>query len=417
MPAATRLGDANTGHDACPPAALAGGSPNVFINGKSAGREGDSYAPHGCKDHPPHAGTISSGAAHVFINGMKAARVGDSVSCGGTVAEGSANVIIGDKGGENDGYKYAFEASAACVHDRIKVKQYINNQRLLDPAIRNEELLDCLVKESQYKTDDFLLHMPEISEAIAERDFKNSPKDKTGFIYLSEQFRRWFSGKAANADINEAPYLIQLEWVRQFEKAENVYQELVKNFLSDAGQKLLLKRLRQTNLLPLEVNETKSFDFTQYDPSLTVDGKLPVNQYDFYEKLYTNSRSVERDYSGDFLQWGKNGLMAGLGSFMLRALPKGTVTKASDGTYTVNVTGMSVYVSDSFDFTDNKEYGFWSYTKKDFLDLPVGDYDVNVTDRLFKNFRATYNKGRDFYVFSDPKDADGFTATQFSTSE
>ena len=95
MSNATRLGDLNTGHDACTPTALATGSQNVFINGRAAGRVGDSYAPHGCINHPTHSGVIASGSASVFINGKPAGRVGDAVSCGGTVAEGSSNVFIG----------------------------------------------------------------------------------------------------------------------------------------------------------------------------------------------------------------------------------------------------------------------------------------------------------------------------------
>lgn len=96
MPKATRLGDNDTGHDFCPPRGLNSASSNVFINGKGAGRLGDSYPPHGCPIHdPPHTGNISSGSATVFINGKKAARVGDSVSCGGSVAQGSPNVFIG----------------------------------------------------------------------------------------------------------------------------------------------------------------------------------------------------------------------------------------------------------------------------------------------------------------------------------
>lgn len=45
---ATRLGDTDTGHDACPGTVLVSSSTNVIINGKGAGRVGDSYAPHGC---------------------------------------------------------------------------------------------------------------------------------------------------------------------------------------------------------------------------------------------------------------------------------------------------------------------------------------------------------------------------------
>lgn len=95
MSNATRLGDLDTGHDACPATALVSASPNVFINGKAAGRVGDSYAVHGCVSHASHSGVIAAGSASVFINGKAAGRIGDPVSCGGSVAEGSSNVFIG----------------------------------------------------------------------------------------------------------------------------------------------------------------------------------------------------------------------------------------------------------------------------------------------------------------------------------
>lgn len=95
MPQATRLGDNDTGHDACGPTALVSASSDVIINGKDAGRVGDSYAAHGCIVHPSHSGVIASGSGTVFINGKAAGRIGDPVSCGGSVAEGSSNVIIG----------------------------------------------------------------------------------------------------------------------------------------------------------------------------------------------------------------------------------------------------------------------------------------------------------------------------------
>ena len=91
----TRLGDLDTGHDACPPTALANASHNVLVNGKGAGRVGDAYVPHSCPVHGPHAGTIASGSGSVFINGKSAGRIGDNVSCGGAVAQGSPNVIVG----------------------------------------------------------------------------------------------------------------------------------------------------------------------------------------------------------------------------------------------------------------------------------------------------------------------------------
>lgn len=95
MSKATRLGDMDTGHDACSPTALVSASPDVFINGRAAGRVGDNYAPHGCVAHPAHSGVIASGSGSVFINGRAAGRVGDAISCGGSVATGSDDVFIG----------------------------------------------------------------------------------------------------------------------------------------------------------------------------------------------------------------------------------------------------------------------------------------------------------------------------------
>lgn len=95
MPAQTRVGDLDTGHDACPATALASGSPNVFANGIACGRVGDPYVAHGCDLHAPHVGVIASGSGTVFINGISAGRIGDSVSCGGSVAQGSTNVFTG----------------------------------------------------------------------------------------------------------------------------------------------------------------------------------------------------------------------------------------------------------------------------------------------------------------------------------
>ena len=50
---------------------------------------------HSCPVHGPHTGTIASGSGSVFINGKSAGRIGDNVSCGGAVAQGSPNVIVG----------------------------------------------------------------------------------------------------------------------------------------------------------------------------------------------------------------------------------------------------------------------------------------------------------------------------------
>ena len=78
-----------------PPAPLIEGSPNVIINGRLAGRVGDHYSTHGCVTHPGHQDVIVVGSSKVVINGKPAARIGDAVSLGGTVQDGSGNVIFG----------------------------------------------------------------------------------------------------------------------------------------------------------------------------------------------------------------------------------------------------------------------------------------------------------------------------------
>ena len=95
MPAVTRLGDLDTGHDLCPGTALIGASGNVFTNGKGTGRVGDPYAAHGCVAHPSHTGHIASGSSTVYVNGIPVGRIGDPVDCGGSVAQGSGNVFAG----------------------------------------------------------------------------------------------------------------------------------------------------------------------------------------------------------------------------------------------------------------------------------------------------------------------------------
>ncbi|MDA3807816.1 MAG: PAAR domain-containing protein [Thiomicrorhabdus sp.] len=94
MPAATRLGDGSSGHSCFPPRSSTSGSGDVFINGMSAHRGGDSWETHVC-GNSSHGGSASGGSATVFINGSPAVRIGDSISCGDVVAGGSSDVMIG----------------------------------------------------------------------------------------------------------------------------------------------------------------------------------------------------------------------------------------------------------------------------------------------------------------------------------
>ena len=99
MPAVTRQGDSCTGHECFPPRSSTSGSPNVYVNGKPAHRQGDGWNPHTCTHpkvpHGTHGGSLSAGSATVYCNGKQLGRIGDPVSCGSSVASGSPNVFAG----------------------------------------------------------------------------------------------------------------------------------------------------------------------------------------------------------------------------------------------------------------------------------------------------------------------------------
>lgn len=95
MPAVTRLGDQCTGHGAWPPRPSSSASPNVFVNGIAAHREGDGWAVH-CDPLPScHASVLAAGSSTVYVNGKQLGRIGDPVACGSSVATGSGNVFAG----------------------------------------------------------------------------------------------------------------------------------------------------------------------------------------------------------------------------------------------------------------------------------------------------------------------------------
>lgn len=96
MPAVTRLGDACTGHGCWPPRPSAAASPDVFVNGIAAHRQGDAWAAHTCPTIPEtHASVLAAGSSSVYVNGKQLGRIGDPVACGSAVAAGSADVFAG----------------------------------------------------------------------------------------------------------------------------------------------------------------------------------------------------------------------------------------------------------------------------------------------------------------------------------
>ncbi|WP_241086854.1 PAAR domain-containing protein [Candidatus Vondammii sp. HM_W22] len=95
MPAVTRLGDQCTGHGCFPSRESTQGSPDVFVNGIAAHRQGDTRSAHGCATCAPHGVALAQGSTTVFVNGLPIGRIGDPVDCGSSVMKGSSNIFVG----------------------------------------------------------------------------------------------------------------------------------------------------------------------------------------------------------------------------------------------------------------------------------------------------------------------------------
>lgn len=86
---AARKGDL-ADHKKAPPGPILEGSPNVLINSLPAARMDDKVK------HKKGEEPIVQGSGSVLFNGKHAARITDKLACGGEIAAGSANVLIGD---------------------------------------------------------------------------------------------------------------------------------------------------------------------------------------------------------------------------------------------------------------------------------------------------------------------------------
>lgn len=354
MAAVTRLGDNNTGHDACPPVPLATASFNVFADGIALGRVGDAYSAHGCISHPSHVGTISSGAAHVFANGKAVGRIGDAVSCGGTVAEGSSTVVAGDGGGED--------------------------------VDRNYEITNAVVLSSSthVEADEFVLATPQIALAMAG---KTSGNDSIGWSTLSRFLKTWLGGKTyelTRADeLNKIAPIVQLDldwsWYTSYSRFYTAYRTLIDDLvLSVNAQSILIERLKADGVW----KNGGAFDFS-------------AKPKEEWIKWYYTSKVVNRS-----LLMGPDGMDALLAGHTVRLLAKGEVTVDSEHKFrTIDLQAVYPFVYDTFNFTGTDNYYYWSIEAQD-MSVLSGDGYYNLTNSDFQKYRNKYGKGKDFVVLS-----------------
>lgn len=430
MPAVTRVGDTNTGHDLCPPVSLASGSSNVFVDKIAVGRVGDSYSAHGCIIHLPHSGAIASGSSTVFVNGIPVGRIGDSVSCGGSVAQGSSTTFADDGNAECKNRHQAAFTKMKVVNslpnvdyqDKVTAKKIKEQQSeqgssgsssgtpdkgnsslglimpTVDIVVDNQKCTLPVSSVDEFKT---IVTLPEIARHISKAKVPLA-EDKQGWYYLALMFEKWLcndgfdfeqhrhkvieNGKERyeqDDDCYDDPFFIKWDWLDKYDDVKEKTDELIKKATNEAGKKELARML--ANQLKDDPNLTE-FNFINDNNNRHVDSNnfASVNDKGVTSNLYPN------------------GLFAAMGSFTLKSLPAGTIDKIDDNRYKITVNQLAVYAEDSFQFADNEYLGYWSANLLDFLIGPLDLFNyVKLNNSDFRDFRKTYNKGKDFVVLSD----------------
>ena len=360
MPAITRKGDKSTGHDGCAPVEAVEGANNFLVNGKPVVLVGDKYASHGCLVHSPHQGQLAEGSPSFFVNGKPVGRVGDPISCGGTVAEGASNFIVGN-GNEQLRNKFM------CEHNEI------------------------LTRYTRKRDDDIFFCLPLIADAMGN---KANEKDRIGWHYLRDMFYKWLAGKANDVPQNNPnPFWVDIDWVLRYFPKEFLTITFPLKAKTD-------KAIRSLNIILAREGyfekRNKEFDFIN-------------SPWQEWEKYYYQRFDVEERHLVEI------GIIAALATFTFRFLPKGKIEYLGENQYKVTLEQVAIFVHDLFNFdgaaTSWGDFlGYWSCEEKNvkYESITKDETYIRMSDARFRDFRE-YNKiGNDFLVLSKTKLIDNF---------
>ncbi len=356
MPGVTRVGDSHNSGDDRDPSVLQAGSPDVFVNGRAAGRVGDAYA---------NGHSISSGAAHVFINGRAAARIGDAVSCGGTVTGGSGSVIIGDFGG----------AAATDMLYRRAANELAGKDLTLE--------------------DQTILCLPSETASMAEGE-----EEPNGWLYLSGMLKKWISLRA-NADPwrrEISPFYVSMDWILSKSTGQSAFADLSSRIANDAALEALggnIAKQIKDGALPDGGGQWMPFDFINADPH---DIRALHNQYStatYYNYFFHPSLEM----------------FAAMGNFTLRGLAAGQY-QVINGNINIKFENAAAVVLDTFNFDGSDLLGSWNCA----ADATLLMHSITLYDYSFREFSRRHGYGGDFLVVSEPRQLDNFTPIEFTYS-
>ncbi len=95
--------------------------------------------------------------------------------------------------------------------------------------------------------------------------------------------------------------------------------------------------------------------------------------------------------------------MASLGEFAIYAIPYGVVEPTTDNGYRVIINHIGLYIKDDFEFDRANWLGLGTW---DVVNMQVDKFNISgchLTNSDFKQWREIYDRGGDYYLYSNVK--------------
>lgn len=375
-----------SGHDLCPETSIVTGDEFFKVSGKAVAVVGSLCASHSCKDHGSHQDAISAGAPHFTVNGKPVARVGDAVDHGNSVASGVGFIDVGNNGGTQCGLAISYEAVSNClIH-------YIQREQL--PAS---------------ETDATILATPKIALNMAETD---DEERRWGWKLLAPLLQKWICSDAydelgINIDKNpekvETYILEDLDWDKllSIKRVKDNYRKLVmmNEPENDEEKESRIKALYE--YLPQALIDCSpdiwegggNFDHSTVDPHL-------------YKRCSFHSKNVANKLNFD-------AATIAFANFSLKALASGKVVVNDDGSRTISIVRLYIYLDDRFNFEGEAFLGFWNRSILKFKMIAL-DGSWELSNSAFRGFRSRHDKGGDFWVLSRPRESPEFVPFSYT---
>jgi phage baseplate assembly protein V len=356
-------------------------APRIHLAGKLLSTDKDGRAGYGEMFGNFHVREGGVKAEHDLLAGDGSVSLLDHLHTGVEPGTGVTDIPVGGGGGGFGGYAGDGDQPEETRPDEIdRILSTIT-----DPVDR---LIRCL---------------PSIAAAQAARE---SGAHRRGWEYLRDMLERWLGGRASeDAQSGMNPYWVDWDWVMSHPRARAAHDQFTaKNQSQEDHNMYNAPALNQLGEILCRDgymgDEPLPFDFT-------------VSPWPEWKAGYHAHISVARS------RIEPDGLDAALAAFTLRSLAKGWTEPDGEGGHIVHVTGMAVFVYDTFNFEEEKgplanELGSWRCEPPGFSLRP--SLSLNWTwleNKDLRNFRSKYGIGEDFLVLSQPRIVDDFQELRY----